>query len=173
MACSGMLCRMALVRTDVSEELSASVIRVTRIGELGILIFSSQRASVASFGYVVPSSPNLVTLMKETLGSSDTSVLRRATQRNIPEDGILHSHCRENLKFYDCKLSSVKRNQLSSVNYRNAISNHSNFTVFCDVLNDALNTGATSCRMVLNWKGIKGGESCITRSFIICTLRQV
>jgi hypothetical protein len=32
---SGMLRRVALVRTDVSEELSASVIRVTRIGELG------------------------------------------------------------------------------------------------------------------------------------------
>jgi hypothetical protein len=30
-----MLCQVALVRTDVSEELSTSVIRVTRIGELG------------------------------------------------------------------------------------------------------------------------------------------
>jgi hypothetical protein len=35
MASSGMLRRVALVRTDVSEELSASIIRVTRIGELG------------------------------------------------------------------------------------------------------------------------------------------
>jgi hypothetical protein len=34
MACSGMLRRVALVRTDVSEELSASLIRVTGIGEL-------------------------------------------------------------------------------------------------------------------------------------------
>jgi hypothetical protein len=32
---SGMLRRVALVRTDVSQELSASFIRVTRIGELG------------------------------------------------------------------------------------------------------------------------------------------
>jgi hypothetical protein len=34
MASSGMLRRMALVRTDVSEELSASIVRVIRIGEL-------------------------------------------------------------------------------------------------------------------------------------------
>jgi hypothetical protein len=35
MPSSGMLHRVALVRTDVSEERSASIIRVTRIGELG------------------------------------------------------------------------------------------------------------------------------------------
>jgi hypothetical protein len=35
MASSGMLRRVTLVRTDVSEELSASFIRVTRISELG------------------------------------------------------------------------------------------------------------------------------------------
>jgi hypothetical protein len=54
---------VALVRTDVSEELSASV---------------------------VPSSPILVTLMQEALSSSETSLLTRATRRNIPEDTILH-----------------------------------------------------------------------------------
>jgi hypothetical protein len=48
----------------------------------------------------VPSSPILVTLMMEVLDFSETLVLTGATLRNIPEDGILHSHCRENLNCY-------------------------------------------------------------------------
>jgi hypothetical protein len=44
---SEILRRVALVRTDVSEEPSASFIRVTRIGELGItLAATSNRRSV-------------------------------------------------------------------------------------------------------------------------------
>jgi hypothetical protein len=43
MVFSGMLRRVALVRTDVSEELSASFIRVTRIGELRTIAVTSNR----------------------------------------------------------------------------------------------------------------------------------
>jgi hypothetical protein len=57
MTSSGMLRRVALVGTDISEELSASFISVTRIGELGITLaliprnvkYFFARASVASY----------------------------------------------------------------------------------------------------------------------------
>jgi hypothetical protein len=40
--------------------------------------------------------------MMEVLHSSKTSALARATQCDVPEDGIFHSHRRENLKSYNC-----------------------------------------------------------------------
>jgi hypothetical protein len=71
---------VALVRTDVSEKLSASIIRVTRIGELGTLAVTSNRCTALRY--------------------SETSVLTRVTRCNVPDEGILHSHRRENLKSY-------------------------------------------------------------------------
>jgi hypothetical protein len=66
MAPSEMLRRVAFVRTDVSDEFSA------------FFILRSVRRLLVTAS-VVPSSPILVTLMKEALSSSETSILTRAT----------------------------------------------------------------------------------------------
>jgi hypothetical protein len=83
MASSGMLRRVAPVRTNVSEEHSSSFIGVTRIGELGTtLAVTSNFVFLRSMRWLlvtaslVPSSPILVTLMKEALSFSETSVLK-------------------------------------------------------------------------------------------------
>jgi hypothetical protein len=81
MASSGMLRRVAILRTDVSEELTSLVHLVFLRSVRRMLV----RASVT------PSSPIPVTLMKKALSSFETSVLTRATRRNVPEEANLQT----------------------------------------------------------------------------------
>jgi hypothetical protein len=84
---------VALISTDDSEEPIAFIIRVKRI-----FLKSVFRLLVTA--NVVPSLQILVNMIMEAILFSEISVLKRATWRNIPEECILHSHCRENLKSY-------------------------------------------------------------------------
>jgi hypothetical protein len=77
---SEMLRRVALVRTDDSDDKNRWARNVSN--------------------NVVPSSLILVILMMEAISSSETPVPTRVTRRNTPEDDILHSQHRENLKCY-------------------------------------------------------------------------
>jgi hypothetical protein len=88
-----MLRIVALVRTDVSEERRASINRISAKNLRSVL----RLLVTVKF---VPIHLILVTLMMEAIRFPETSVPPRATWRNIPEDAILHSHCRENLKSY-------------------------------------------------------------------------
>jgi hypothetical protein len=69
--------RVVVVRTDVSKELSASISSA-----------AMQRASFVVTANGIPILSILITLMIKGLRSPETSILTRAAQRNIPEDGI-------------------------------------------------------------------------------------
>jgi hypothetical protein len=78
-----MLHHVAFVRTDVSEDYIASIIRVAIfLHDMFCFLVTAE----------VPSSPILVTLTMEEISSSEMSVFTRATKHNSPEDGILHGH---------------------------------------------------------------------------------
>jgi hypothetical protein len=93
MPSSGMRDSVALVRTGVSEDRIASIIRVERSSEQGtMLAVTSNRSALIRLLVTVnvPSPPILVTPMIEEVSSSETSVLTKNTRRHIPQDGILH-----------------------------------------------------------------------------------
>jgi hypothetical protein len=76
-----MLRRVAIMRTDVSEKPNTSIIRVTRIGELGTLAVTSNYVvfifSVRRFIVIVNGDPSLsilIALIMEAQGSFETSV---------------------------------------------------------------------------------------------------
>jgi hypothetical protein len=116
MESSGILRSVALIGTYISEELSATIIRVTRIAEVRTTLSVTNNwrtlCRLLVTDDVVLSSPIHVNLMMLALSSSETSVLTRATLRNIPEDAILHSHRREILKSYIVTFCPKFRNEI-------------------------------------------------------------
>jgi hypothetical protein len=86
---SGMLRRVALVRTDVSEDSVTSIIRVTRIGELRTALAVTSNRSMQRKNYYVTCRDRLCSeladscrLMMEAIRSSEISVLTRATRHS-------------------------------------------------------------------------------------------
>jgi hypothetical protein len=85
--------RVDLVWTDVSEKCIASIFMVEKFA-------SEPPAHAAS------SLADFSTMKMKATRSSETSFHTTSTRRHIPEDGILHSHRRENLKSYIILISS-------------------------------------------------------------------
>jgi hypothetical protein len=90
---------VAFVKTNVSEEHIDSIIVTAKVVPIFLILF---------------------TLTMEAINSSNTSVLTRATQHQISEDGILQNHRRENLKSY-IELTGwalKRRSNVSPVKYK-------------------------------------------------------
>jgi hypothetical protein len=81
MQSSGMLGHLALVRTEVSEEPVAFIIRI-KLGKPGTMFAVTSNQSMLDTANVVPSSP---------IYSSETSVITRTTWPDNSQDGILQT----------------------------------------------------------------------------------
>jgi hypothetical protein len=105
MSSSGMISRVALVRTYVWKESITSIIKVKTVGELGKTSAASSNRSTLRLLLLlltakVVHSSLIVSLMMETIRSSETPVLTTATKLANPEHDILHSQRLENFKSY-------------------------------------------------------------------------
>jgi hypothetical protein len=99
MSVPGMWRRVDLVRTYVSEELTASIIRVKIMSESGItLAVTTNLARCLLHALVtvnfIPSSLIIFILKMRAIRSSEASILMKATRRHIPDDGILQGNIR-------------------------------------------------------------------------------
>jgi hypothetical protein len=90
-----MLRRVALLRTDVSEELSPSIYQGDKIGELGTTLAVTSNRSTLLTANAVPSSPILVTLMMEAIRSSKRRLYQEPhylTSKKTPLFNILERY---------------------------------------------------------------------------------
>jgi hypothetical protein len=99
---SGMLRRVALVRTDVSEKLSASFIRVTRIGELGTTVAATINRSTLRRNTSQKTLFFLVTAVKTSLHNYEDNLLQLVEK--MPEHKII---CRYLNRTFDIMKNAV------------------------------------------------------------------